>query len=259
MIAFSDYKQIVEDSGKRYLFNEKAFNEKRRVLDSVDQTLAKVRDWLAANEFPTTGEFVLGALFDPDFLRWKLVEDTEKSNARLKLPKHVAKIHISAAEAAAAELNTEVIEALRAELVRLQTVNGLQFQLKPEHFYMTQDGAKVERKTVEEALRRGCLVEIPQAMEEAAALVKDFCEKARPLMDKGAPMFEAVKIFLGNYLAPSDYHDFSDMVPVLAYLTVNQRASRALVRLRNRDQFYLMGGKDTPQEKELAAQRANND
>lgn len=259
MIASLDYKQIVEDSGKRYLFNEKAFNEKRRVLDSVDQTLAKVRDWLAANEFPTTGEFVLGALFDPDFLRRKLVEDTEKSNARLKLPKHVAKIHISAAEAAAAELNTEVIDELRAELVRIQQVNRLQLELKPENFYITKDGAKLERKTAEEALRRSCLVEIPQAMEEAAALVKDFCEKARPLMDKGIPMFEAVKMFLGNYLAPSDYYDFSDMVPVLAYLTVNQRASRALVRLRNLDQFYLMGGKDTPQEKELAARRANND
>lgn len=254
METISDFKQIVEDGGKRYLFNEKAFNEKRRGLDGVDYTLAKVRDWLNANDFPQTGDFILGVLFDPDFLARKMVEDTEKSNARLKLPKHIAKIHIRAAETAAAEMDVSELDALRAEFLRIQQQSGFNVRLTPDHFYMTQDGVKVERKTVEDLLRRGCLVEIPQAIEEAVELVKDFCLKARPLMDMGAPIHEAIEMYLGNYLAPSKYFDFSDITPVVAFMTAKKKNSRALVRLNNRDAFYMMGGEDTPQEKRVSGE-----
>ncbi|MBO5596191.1 MAG: hypothetical protein J5917_05395 [Bacteroidales bacterium] len=246
---YSDYTQIVEDGGKRYLLNTRLFEEKRMVLNGIDRTLEKVRDWLKENDFPATGEFILGSIFDADFLRRKLVEDTEKSNTRLKLPKHVAKIHVAAAEAAAADLNTDEIAKLRAEFYNAQS--GFVMRLAPEHFYQTPDGVKVERKTVEDALRRECLKEIPRTVEEAAEALKECVLKLRPFMDMGVPIPEAFAQYIGNYLKPHKYFDFADILPVVAFLSAHQKPTRALVRLTNPDQFYLLGGEDTPQEKQV--------
>lgn len=246
-----NYSTIVEENGKRYLFAEKNFEQKKHALTMIDKVLEGVREWLAANDFPTDYEFVTGALFDSEFVRRKLVEDTEKSNARLKLPKHVAQIHIRAAEAAADELATDKLDELRNEFFMLQN-RDFNFHLRPEHLFNDRNGGgvKVERTIVEDLLRKECLREVPAKVEEAAEALKECILKLRPYMDMGLPIPEAFKEFIGNYLAPCNYDDFSDMLPLVRFLETRKKGTRKFLLMKDPATFLLRGGVPTQEEKE---------
>lgn len=245
----NDYTGFVEEGGRRYLYNERLFNARIAALNAIDTIFANVKEWLdQKTDFPGTADFILGSIFEgPAFLRRKMIEDTEKASARLKLPKHIAKVHLKAANEAADEIDFLELEGFRAKFRMTQEANGV--TLNPENFYQTKDGVKVERKTVEAAIRRGCMLPVTETQEQFCALMKDTILKLRPFMDMGFPVKEVFDGYIGNYLDPDGYNNFENDFALVRSVCNGMKPSRAAVRMTNRDAFILLGGRDTAKER----------
>lgn len=246
---FNNYTSFVEEGGRRFLFNDQLFRNRVAALDSFDNAFAQVKEWLEQKtDFPGEAEFIIGAVYEgPAFLRRKLIEDTKKADARLKIPRHIAKVHLKAAETAADEIDTADLDTIRAQFRMMQEANGL--TIAPENLYQTKGGVKVERKTVEAAIRRACMLPVTDEQEQFAALMKETILKLRPFMDLGFPVREVFDGNIGNYLDPDGYNTFEDDLNLVRFICTNMKPSRALVRMKNRDTFILLGGRDTAKER----------
>lgn len=247
-----NYSQIVEKDGKKFLFDENAFNKRAAAIDTIDATFAQTREWLAANDYPTTPDYVAGVVFDRDFLRKKTVEETENAAKRLRLPRHIVKIHIQAAEQAVADLDTAQLDEILQAYQRTKEAYGL--NISPATVYYDDGKVYVERKTVEEELRRGCLRQVPDAVFALADFLKEITPKLREFDDMGLPVLAVLQTCVGNYLAPHlrpDLNDPQRETALIATLVTNARPSRQYLRTVRREDFFLNGGQETEQEKAL--------
>lgn len=242
-----NYSQIIEKDGKPYLFDAELFQKKVNAISLIDNIFVEARGWLKVNEYPETLEYIAGVVLDPDFLRRKTVEETEATSRRLKLPRHIAKIHKAAAENAVDELDTTRLEELRRQLFQMQQDLGLNID-RARLYFDKAEGVKVERGVVEEELQRSCLRAIPDEVTEYCAAIKEMLLKLRQFDDKGFPVLDTVSHFLGNYLAPHLRPDL-DSPKLCAYVVTNMRQTRLYMRTCNREQFFLHGGAETDEER----------
>lgn len=248
-MIINNYTSIVEKDGKRYLFDENAFNQRSAAIAIIDNIFDLVRGWLERNEYPTTPEYITGVVFDRDFILTKTIEETENASKRLKLPRHIAKIHRAAAVQAVSELDTTELDELRERLIRTRNQNNI--NVTPQTVYFDGGMVHVERDAVEAELKNSCLRPIPDTLQQFADYVRDIMPKLREFDDLGAPVKGTFLQLLGNFLAPHKRPSLDDETKILSFVVTHTHPTRSYMRTFQPDEFHLRGGDETDSEKEL--------
>ena len=246
-MQINNFSTIIERDGKRYLFDEKTFNVKVGAINSVDAIFGEVRDWLERNEYPATLEYIAGVVFDAGFLHAKTIAETENTAKRLKLPRHMAKIHVQAAERVLEELDTSELDDARQRFNEVCNRYGL--NISQHTVYFDNGHLYVERDVVEEQLQRDCMRPIPDDVQKFCDYVRDIMPTLREYDDKGVPVRDTLNKLLGNFLAPHLRPDLNDESQILSFVYTHIHQTRAYMRIAQRDSFFLMGGVETEAEK----------